>query len=313
MPPLKTRIEVFISQRKMTQTEHGHRPPRHIIDTLLSILCPVLLVIGALFFAYFASMTKDIAGILWLLACIYLLMAYGVFRLASRQKRLVSSLLTLALLVFLSATAPTVVFLASYDYLTNQATDPAPEQLQEYTDPYKVFDWTVADVKTLAIGKTSLEEVVARKGKANEVTDHHGYYHLSYKSSGASQDYVTLSFEDKGDGQIILNHVYASLQELPLPSIKEREQMTSWTRDDYDRLIEGAVDTGQGGSLWSEIQQKGYRPFMVTHSLSNHRHNLSVTYAGVNGGDDSIRGLNLYFYPTEDGLDFQLYKKEIIE
>ncbi|WP_161978980.1 hypothetical protein [Streptococcus sp. S784/96/1] len=156
-----------------------------------------------------------------------------------------------------------------------------------YVDSEAPFHWTEEKFKSLDFEPDTItsiitvEEVVDKYGKANEATYSDGYLTLVYSDETHSK-YVDLSFVRNELGDWVLNHGYMATEAKDIKIVAEEAYKSTWTKEDFDKLIEGDYSRPELGSSWKDINSKYGKPTFAEYILSNY-------------GDGFTRELNLYY------------------
>lgn len=156
-----------------------------------------------------------------------------------------------------------------------------------YTDPDAPFRWTEEKFKSLNFEPDTItssitaDELVDKYGMANRGTYLDNYLTLSYSDETDSK-YVDLSFFQNELGDWMLNHGYMVTEAKDIKIVAEEDYNSTWTKEEFDKLIEGDYDRLELGNSWKDILSKYGQPTFAEYTLSNY-------------GDGFTKELNLYY------------------
>ncbi|MFV8064198.1 hypothetical protein ACMZ5S_07050 [Streptococcus pluranimalium] len=188
--------------------------------------------------------------------------------------------------------------------------------VNDYIDKSAKFDWTEKDFTDLTFSGydnnngTPLKDIIKDHGKASDAEISGNDMTLTYESgSGLNGKEVRLRFEKQYDNSFILYSGSAyGLSDAPK---RNPNYQANWSKEDYDKLTEGDMDTGQGGNKWTDIQKQHGDPSDAYVSLANYGDGVSktlmVTYSDYDSDDSKLTYVSLDFVEN-DGTYYLINK-----
>lgn len=244
---------------------------------------------------------------------LYLFLAYLTYYLIKKNLWLLSLFLTGLVVLSLNYTVTVTLMRGISEYwqvnltaLDSETTRPA----QDYMDRSAKADWRIAELQKLTIGAERLEDILATKGKANEATVQDNSYVLTYDST--TPGYVRLNFEEDDQGHLILSRLSAVL---PADNIKtDLKHSSPLEQTAYDNWSIGDWNTGENGSLLTDVLAVAPVPALASYSFNNETQTLMLTYIHhPKTSEHQLHGAVLTFLTTDKGKTFKLIDKTTLD
>lgn len=283
------------------------------LTRVLAILLPIIIGLIGVHFIGFVLLMQSAIPMGLTFGVIYLLLAWLSHFLAKHKLGILGVLLAGLVLFSLQFTVPLTFFMGFVDYMQtsaqNQNSD-TPQMARDYMNRRAPFDWTIEELQNLTIGQDRLEDIIAQKGKANEAKVLYDNHTLSYTSS-SEPGYVNLYFDNNEDGEQVLSDFSASI---PVEDIKTDIYNNSlWEKTAYEALVVGDWETGENGSLLTDVLREYPIPALANHSFSYGRQTMTLIYSNATASEQQLKGCILTFLSTDKGKTFHLIDKTINE
>ena len=273
-------------------------------NAFVNIALPIIiLVLGILF--VILSWTLPIGFVFTFLAFFLIILAIVTLVLSLKSTRKALSIIALVMSILFFMTSLAGAGYQAVKYVMNHAeqfTGNMSFRAGEYIDENYQFDWTEDQFKELKVNTLTLDEVLDTHGKATYAEwsndGESKTLTLSYRKDGTDGDTsVRLTFKPKDEGYVLAS----ATSDFEYDKIKEVDDYHSnWTKEDYDKLVEGTLADLTKGTRLSEVAEKHpeasycYRSLVLTEDgdLSQF---VRLSFEDENAASDKMKKVQLEF------------------